>query len=105
MLNGPSHAEGGMPVMDEQTGQETDVLLEGGEMVFSKEDSASLEQAVATGDKEAVFQIVSANIQKEVSAGEMAKGGKYKRSSKMDWSGYGKGKKCDCGGHGKKCSC
>lgn len=94
MTQGPSHEEGGMPVTDAQTGQDTDVSLEGGEMVFSQDDSAALKQAVSSGDKDAVFQIVSGNLQKEVSEGEMAKGGMYKRSEKMDWSGYkGKNKK------------
>lgn len=105
-LQGASHEEGGIPVTDASTGQDTDVSLEGGEMVFSKEDSSALQQAVQQGDKEAVFNIVSANMQKEVNEGEMKNGGMYKKSMKMDWSGYkGKKKKCDCGGHGDKCSC
>lgn len=44
MAEGPSHEEGGIPVAQEQTGEQV-AEIEGGERVFSKEDTAAIEQA------------------------------------------------------------
>lgn len=43
MIEGPPHDQGGVPAVDEQTGQQV-AEVEGGERIFSTEDTQQMEQ-------------------------------------------------------------
>lgn len=75
MLEG---GEGGddLAVVDTNTGKDTGVRMEKGEMVvFSKQTLSALGKALKTGDKDSVFGIVQEQVNKSGDNGGFAKGG------------------------------
>jgi hypothetical protein len=88
-VEGPSHAEGGVPAVDAQTGEQV-AEIEGQERIFSKEDTAMMEeaamhiiQATQGGDQEsaddmakrlgyAVVEMIAAQEQNQQEGGTAA---------------------------------
>ena len=64
VVEGPSHEQGGVPAVDEQTGEQV-AEIEGGERIFSTEDTAQLEQAAQ--------QVLQLADQDQLQADEAAK--------------------------------
>lgn len=75
-LQGGSHASGkDLAVVDKQTGSDTGVRMEGGELLFSRERTEALKDAVANCDYGKLMKIAHEQIMQPTNKSEYANGG------------------------------
>jgi hypothetical protein len=94
MVNGGSHKSGhDLAIVDKNTGGDTGIRVEGGEMVFSKERTNALRNAYNQKDYNAVMQIVREQMHNGVNAHKLDEGtpeiNLTPQGSSMNWNtGY-----------------
>jgi len=91
MVNGGSHQSGhDLAIVDKNTGGDTGIRVEGGEMVFSKERTNALRNAYNQKDYNAVMQIVREQMHNGVNAHKLDEGtpeiNLTPQGSSMNWN-------------------
>jgi hypothetical protein len=82
ILPSGSHKSGNdLALVHSKTGEDTDIRLEGGELLFSKENTEELKEAIKNNDHKKMLKIVKSQM----------KGGKHKMDNKKMELGEGRG--------------